>query len=134
MYRSLLRRADGIEIGHVAVLGTEDAYLLDIPGPPRLVIVPPDEDGAFALAETGEMVQVGIDDATSNGRVVAPDLRASLLDRLGSMAGSAPPRISGAASGFSGRTRPGADLVARLPRGLAGLVMSPATSFSTIVP
>jgi cell wall assembly regulator SMI1 len=79
-YRSLLERANGVEFGRHVVLGTQDAYRLDIPGPTRIVISPPDDAGAFALAESGEVVWVDIDDETSNGRVIADDLRAWFLN------------------------------------------------------
>ena len=78
-YRSLLEAADGIEIGQLVILGTADAYRLDMVGPARLVIVPPDEDGVLTLAETGEVVRVAIDDPSSDGFVIAPDLRAWLM-------------------------------------------------------
>src|SRR5206468_2087386 len=39
-YRSLVGVADGIEVGSTVVLGTSEAYRLDLPGPPRLVISP----------------------------------------------------------------------------------------------
>jgi len=81
-YRSLLEVADGIEIGRVVILGTEYAYRLDIPGPGRLVISPPDEDGALTLAESGEVVRVDPGDRTSEGLALAPDLRAWLLGSL----------------------------------------------------
>ena len=74
-YRELLLAADGIEVGDATVLGTRDAYRLDIPGPDRLVVSPPTEDGALTLAPGGEVIWVDIDDETSEGRVLATDLR-----------------------------------------------------------
>jgi hypothetical protein len=81
-YRQLLVLADGIQVGSKVVLGSRDAYRLDIPGPDRLVISPPNEDGVFTLAPTGEVVFVSIDGATSDGDVVASDLRAWISTRL----------------------------------------------------
>jgi hypothetical protein len=69
---SLIRRADGIEVGRLFVLGTRDAYRLDMPGPARLVIAPPTEDGALTIVESGEVVWVELGDETTDGRVVAP--------------------------------------------------------------
>jgi len=74
-YRALIELANGVEIGRVVVLGTRDAYRLDIPGPDRLVIAPPNEQGALTIAPTGEVVWVAIDDETTDGRIEAPDLR-----------------------------------------------------------
>lgn len=81
-YESLVRRADGIEVGRLLVLGTRDAYRLDMPGPARLVIAPPNEDGALTIAEAGEVVWVDLGDTTTDGRVVAPDLRDWLTKQL----------------------------------------------------
>jgi hypothetical protein len=81
-YESLVRRADGIEVGRMLVLGTRDAYRLDMPGPPRLVIAPPNEDGALTIAESGEVIWVELGDTTTDGRVVAPDLRDWLTKQL----------------------------------------------------
>jgi hypothetical protein len=81
-YRSLLRVADGIEIDTISILGTCDAYRLDLPGPPRLVISPPTEDGALVLDEDGEVIWMDIDDPDATGSVRAPDLRTWLVDRL----------------------------------------------------
>jgi hypothetical protein len=81
-YASLVRRADGIEVGRLLVLGTRDAYRLDMPGPPRLVIAPPNEDGALTIAESGEVVWVELGDETTDGKVVAPDLRQWLTKQL----------------------------------------------------
>jgi hypothetical protein len=74
-YRALIELANGVEIGKLVVLGTHDAYRLDIPGPDRLVIAPPNEEGALTLAATGAVVWVAIDDETADGRIEAPDLR-----------------------------------------------------------
>jgi hypothetical protein len=74
-YRDLLRVADGMGIGSLDILGTHDAYRLDVAGPPRLVISPPDEDGALVLTESGVVEWIGIDDVTATGTVRAPDLR-----------------------------------------------------------
>jgi hypothetical protein len=74
-YRDLLLAADGFEIGATVVLGTNDAYRLDMPGPDRLVIAPPDEDGALVLAPNGELRFVEVGDETGEGRPRAPDLR-----------------------------------------------------------
>lgn len=74
-YRDLLLVANGIQIGSLVVMGIEDAYRLDISGPDRLIISPPNEDGAYVLAPTGEVRFVELEDATSEGRVRAPDLR-----------------------------------------------------------
>jgi hypothetical protein len=82
VYRALLSVANGFEIGRLAVLGTRDAYKLDMPGPARLVIAPPSEDGAHALATTGEVVWVEYGEKTSDGRIVAPDLRSWVRGRL----------------------------------------------------
>jgi hypothetical protein len=81
-YESLVLRADGIEVGRVLMLGTRDAYRLDMPGPPRLVIAPPTEDGALTIAESGEVVWVELGDETTDGKVVAPDLRHWLMAQL----------------------------------------------------
>jgi hypothetical protein len=81
-YESLLRRADGIEVGRVVVLGTGDAYRLDMPGPARLVIAPPNEDGALTIAESGEVVWVELGAETTAGKVIAPELRQWLTKRL----------------------------------------------------
>lgn len=81
-YRELLEVADGIEVGRHVVMGTRDAYRLDIPGPDRLVIAPPDETGALVLAPSGEVLWVDIDDPTSDGRRLASDLRGWLRKQL----------------------------------------------------
>lgn len=81
-YRELLELADGIEVGRRVILGTRDAYRLDIPGPDRLVIAPPDETGALVLAPSGEVLWVDIDDPTSDGRRLASDLREWLRKEL----------------------------------------------------
>jgi hypothetical protein len=81
-YVELIAVADGLEVGTLAILGTADAYRLDIPGPPRLVICPPDENGAMALDEGGQVVAIDIDDPSARGRVVATDLRAWVRRRL----------------------------------------------------
>ena len=105
-YRSLLAVADGIEIKSIVVLGTRDAYRLDMPGPPRLVIVSPNEDGATTLAEGGEVVVVPIGDARADGRFVAADLRAWLRSRLALRPDQPPPGSPGAASGSVAGRRP----------------------------
>lgn len=74
-YRALLEVADGIEVGRHIVLGTKDAYRLDMPGAERLVIAPPDETGAVVLAASGEVLMIDIDEPTSDERVLASDLR-----------------------------------------------------------
>ena len=81
-YRRLLEAANGIEIGRLVVMGTEDAYRLDMPGPDRLVIAPPNEDGALTLALTGEVVWVAYGDQTTDGQVEAKDLRDWVRQRL----------------------------------------------------
>jgi hypothetical protein len=81
-YESLLRQVDGIEVGTFLVLGTRDAYRLDMPGPARLVIAPPNEDGALTIAESGEVVWVDLGDETTDGKVVATDLRRWLKRKL----------------------------------------------------
>lgn len=81
-YESLIRLADGIEVGRLLVLGTRDAYRLDMPGPARLVIAPPSEDGVLTIAESGEVVWIELGDTTTDGRVVAPDLRLWLKKQL----------------------------------------------------
>jgi len=81
-YESLVRRADGVEVGRSIVMGTRHAYRLDMPGPPRLVIAPPNEDGALTIAESGEVVWVELGDETTDGRVVASDLRQWLTTKL----------------------------------------------------
>jgi hypothetical protein len=81
-YESLVRGADGIEVGRLLVLGTRDAYRLDLPGPARLVIAPPNEDGALTIAESGEVVWVDVGDESTEGRIVAPDLRRWLTTQL----------------------------------------------------
>lgn len=81
-YESMVRSADGIEVGRLLVLGTRDAYRLDMPGPARLVIAPPNEDGALTIAESGEVVWVDVGDETTDGRIVAPDLRGWLVTQL----------------------------------------------------
>lgn len=81
-YRELLLVTNGLEVGNTIVLGTDDAYRLDVPGPDRLVIGPPDEDGALVLTPTGEVRFVERGDATSEGRVRAPDIRTWLRRRV----------------------------------------------------
>jgi len=81
-YRDLLLVANGFEVGSVVVLGTNDAYRLDMPGPDRLVIAPPNEDGALVLAPTGEVRFVQLEDPTSDGRLRAPDLRQWLRQKV----------------------------------------------------
>jgi hypothetical protein len=81
-YIELLQRADGIEIGDLRILGTADAYRFDVPGPPRLVIAPPDEDGAMILAEDGTVTWIDIEDPSGPGRELGPTLRAWLHTRL----------------------------------------------------
>jgi len=78
----LLRNADGIEIGDFVVLGTADAYRLDIPGPPRLVIRQPDEEGVVVIDLEGRVVEIDIDDRVGTGQVIAPDLRTYVASRL----------------------------------------------------
>jgi hypothetical protein len=82
-YRELLLVANGFEIGNLVVLGTADAYRLDIRGADRLVIAPPTEDGALVLAPSGEVRFVDFGDDTSEGRIRAPDLRAWVRRRVG---------------------------------------------------
>ena len=81
-YRDLLRVADGIQIGSIDILGTQDAYRLDVPGPTRLVIAPPDEDGALVLTESGTVEWIATDDRGGVGKMRAPDLRTWLTARL----------------------------------------------------
>jgi hypothetical protein len=81
-YRDLVLVADGIEVGSLVLLGTHDAYRLDIPGPDRLVITPPNENGAFVLAPNGEVRFVELEDETSEGRLRAPDLREWVRKRV----------------------------------------------------
>lgn len=81
-YRTLLTAVNGFEVGRLVVLGTGDAYRLDMPGPDRLVISPPNEDGALTLAVTGEVVWVAYGDETTDGRVRAADLRAWVRQQL----------------------------------------------------
>jgi hypothetical protein len=81
-YRALVELSNGVEIGRVVVLGTRDAYRLEIPGPDRLIIAPPNEQGALALAATGEVVWVAIEDETADGRTAAPDLRTWVRQQL----------------------------------------------------
>ena len=81
-YRDLLHVANGIGIGSLDILGTNDAYRLDIPGPSRLVIAPPDEDGAYVLNASGAVEWIDIDDVGDTGVVRAPDLRTWLRGRL----------------------------------------------------
>jgi hypothetical protein len=81
-YESLVRAADGIEVGRLLVLGTRDAYRLDLPGPARLAIAPPDEDGVVTIAESGEVVWVDVDDETTEGKIVGADLRRWLAAQL----------------------------------------------------
>ena len=81
-YEALLRSADGVDIGDLSVLGTADAYRLDVQGAARLVICPPDEDGAVVLELDGQVVQVDIDDPGGAGMVLAEDLRAYVASRL----------------------------------------------------
>ena len=82
-YATLLRSTDGVDIDGLSVLGTADAYRLDIPGAPRLVICPPDEDGALVLDLDGRVVHVDIDDPAGIGRALAEDLRSFVASRLG---------------------------------------------------
>lgn len=82
-YAALLRSTDGVDIDGLSVLGTADAYRLDIPGAPRLVICPPDEDGALVLDLDGRVVHVDIDDPVGIGRTLAEDLRSFVASRLG---------------------------------------------------
>lgn len=81
-YRDLVLVADGIEVGSFVLLGTNDAYRLDIAGSDRLVITPPNEDGAFVLALNGEVRFVELEDATSDGRLRASDLREWVRKRV----------------------------------------------------
>jgi hypothetical protein len=81
-YRDLLQLANGIGIGSLDILGTNDAYRLDIPGPPRLVIAPPDEDGALVLDESGAIEWIDIDDVAAIGAVQGPDLQTWVRRRL----------------------------------------------------
>ena len=81
-YEALLRSADGVDIGDLSVLGTADAYRLDTAGVARLVICPPDEDGAVVLELDGRVIQVDIDDPDGDGVVLAEDLRAYVTSRL----------------------------------------------------
>lgn len=81
-YRELLAVANGIRAGHVEILGTRDAYRLDVQGPPRLVIASPNEDGVLTLEESGQVVWIDIDDHTASGEVVAPELRRYLAEKL----------------------------------------------------
>jgi hypothetical protein len=98
-YRDLLHVANGIGIGSLEILGTNDAYRLDIAGPPRLVITPPDEDGAFVLDVSGAVEWIDIDDVAATGTIRAPDLRTWVRrkfrrgsQRCGSAARRAPSR------------------------------------------
>lgn len=81
-YRDLLQVANGIRIGSLDVLGTNDAYRLDVPGPMRLVIAPPDEDGAFVLNEFGAVEWIDIGDVAATGTDRAPDLRTWVRRKL----------------------------------------------------
>ena len=81
-YAELLRRANGVEIPMRVVLGTRDAYRLDLPGPKRLVISPPDEDGAVVLLESGAVEFVTIDSPDGAGRPVAGDFRSWLAQEI----------------------------------------------------
>jgi hypothetical protein len=81
-YRELLRLANGFELGALVVLGTDDAYRLDMDGPDRLVICPPDEEGAVVLSPEGSVLFVSIVDELSTGRPEAPDLRTWVRKRL----------------------------------------------------
>jgi hypothetical protein len=85
-YRDLVLVADGIKVGSYVLLGTNDAYRLDIPGPDRLGITPPNEDGAFVLAPNGQVRFVQLEDETSHGRLRAADLREWVRKRVGSAA------------------------------------------------
>jgi hypothetical protein len=82
-YAALLRSTDGVDIDDLSLLGTADAYRLDIPGAPRLVICPPDEDGAVVLGLDGRIVHIDIDDPGGTGRLLAEDLRSFVASRLG---------------------------------------------------
>jgi hypothetical protein len=53
-----------------------------MPGPDRLVVAPPNEDGVLTLATTGEVVWVAYGDETTDGQIKAPDLRAWVRQRL----------------------------------------------------
>lgn len=81
-YRDLLLVANGIEVGSFVLMGTDGAYRLDIPGPDRLIIAPPNEDGAYVLASNGEVRFVELRDGTSDGRLRAPDLREWVRKRV----------------------------------------------------
>lgn len=81
-YRALLRVANGIDLGHITVLGTGDAYRLDMPGPSRLVISPPDGGGAVVLLESGAVEWIDLDDPAGVGQTLAVDLRTWVVDRL----------------------------------------------------
>jgi hypothetical protein len=87
-YRSLVLVANGIRVGRLDVLGMSDAYRLDMPGPASLVIAAPDEDGALVIDEAGAVVWVEMGAATTEGRVVAPDLRAYATAKLRRAPGS----------------------------------------------
>jgi len=82
-YRDLLQVANGIGIGSLDILGTNDAYRLDMPRPARLVITPPNEDGAHVLTEAGAVEWIDIDDVAATGTVRAPDLGTWVRRRLG---------------------------------------------------
>jgi hypothetical protein len=81
-YRDLLHVANGIGIDSLDILGTNDAYRLDIAGPPRLVIAPSDEDGVLVMNESGAVEWIDIDDDAATGTVQAPDLRTWVLRQL----------------------------------------------------
>jgi hypothetical protein len=81
-YRALLRVANGIDLGRITVLGTGGAYRLDMPGPSRLVISPPDGGGAVVLRESGAVEWIDLDDPAGVGQTLAVDLRTWVVDRL----------------------------------------------------
>jgi hypothetical protein len=82
-YVHLLRGSNGIAVFGVAILGTLDAYPFDGPGPARLVISPPDENGAFVLDATGAVEWIPVERPSSPGIRVAADLRLWFATRLG---------------------------------------------------
>jgi hypothetical protein len=81
-YRALLRVANGVDLGHITVLGTSDVYRLDMPGPSRLVISPPDGRGTVVLRESGAVEWIDLDDPAGIGQILAVDLRTWVVDRL----------------------------------------------------
>lgn len=74
-YEAFLLTTDGARIDGHTLLGTRDAYRLDIPGATRLVIEPPTDDGVVVIDEAGRVLRIDLD-GPNEGDVIADDLQA----------------------------------------------------------